>query len=733
MSSMVIAEKPSQAREFEAAVGAQYGPILAARGHLFVLADPKTEDPAFENWSIEVMRPESGFYRTVLDTRDPDLQRRYAAIRDAARRVSRIYVATDPDREGEGIGTNIINYLRQDIDWSGEVLRVLPLGSDTKSLQVQFAAARPAAEFKGLFQSFVARAQSDQIFNLSLTRSATVAFLPKGTKGASLSIGRVLTPTFGMVCRRHHEIEGFEPRKYFTPWVEVVGAAGTVRLVHSPKEEDRIFDLEAAQAIEQSARDFAGPIQVVEHRKRQGPPPLFSLSKLQIEAARCMRWGVGKTTEVLQRLYQDHKIVTYPRSSEVSIPEAEIENVFTMRCAVLGLPFIGEVSWGTVEPSIRRGKGAFSDADLKGAAHYAIIPNVNTAAEWGAIYPRLDADEKRLFEIIVRRYLAMLGPDRVYDSKLMSISPKGRPFAARGVVEVSSGWKEAMDGVGPTGSEGEDEGADEVVSALPAFGDGDPVRTTKTGVVHKLTAPPPAYTEATLALAMIEAWKVVGDPEVRAALKEARGIGTDATRQDIIPNLMNRGFVRTASGKLIPTDEGMEFYKVLERYTPQLLDVGLTGQMEIELEAVKSGEVGARTAVERIVKLADYAVAQFIEGRDAGLVVPVPPTTHGKGKRRRGKGGKKPGRPTEGMKAAAKAKAQRDGGSAPPDGVLDDFDKCRSYLGPLPKKGTGGSAGRPSVKQTDFANNIAQKKGVKVPPGAMETRRALSAWIDANR
>ena len=726
MSSIVITEKPSQVAEFRAAVGTRYGPFYAARGHLFKLAEPEAENPAWKDWSIGVMRPEGGFYRTVLDTSDADLRRRYAAIRDAARKASRIYVATDPDREGEGIGTNIINQLRRDIDWSGEVLRIRPLGSDPTTLQQQFADARPAEEFRGLFQSYQARAQSDQIFNLSLTRSASVAFLPKGRR-ASLSIGRVLTPTFGMVCRRHLAIEGFEPRKYFLPWVEVSGAAGTVRLVHLPKEEDRLFDPKAAQSIEQAARGFVGPIRVVEERRRQGPPPLLSLSKLQIEAARRMKWGVEKTTDVLQRLYQEHKVVTYPRSSEVSVPEAEIANVPAMRAAVMALPFLESVSWAADQPTIRRKKGAFSDSDLKGAAHYAIIPNVNTASSWSAVYPRLDTDEKRLFEIVARRYLAVIGPDRVYDSTKLSISPGGRLFAVQGVVEVSPGWREAM---GAGSSSGDDEEAE--ATALPGFKDGDEVRAARSGVSHKMTSPPPAYTEATLAIAMLEAWKVVDDPGIKAALKESSGIGTDATRQDIIPNLKNRGFVTSASGKLVPTSEGMTFYRVLERCAPQLLDVGLTGQMEIALEAVKSGEVGARAAVEAIVRLADHAVARFIEGRDAGLVVPPPPTKGRKGGRSRGKVGRKPGRPTDEMRSAALAKAEREGAPSPPDGVLGDFDRCRAYLGPLPEKGADGPGPRPSEKQTSYAASIARRKGVEVPAAALADGRRLSAWIDAN-
>ncbi|NKB16754.1 MAG: type IA DNA topoisomerase [Sphingomonadales bacterium] len=246
MGSIVLAEKDSQARLYRGTVGGRYGPVLAASGHLFALAEPEDVNPAWKDWSVGILRPEGGFYPNRIS--GGSSAKRYSAIKDAARQVDTIYIATDPDREGEGIGMNIVNALRRDIGWQGRVLRVIQNANDEKTLKAAFAEAKPVEHFKSLYQSFVARQQADQIYNLSLTRTATVLFRPNGWKGA-LSIGRVLTPTFGLVCRRECEIADFKARDYFHPWIEVTGAAGRVRLTHAPAEKDRLFERAEADRI----------------------------------------------------------------------------------------------------------------------------------------------------------------------------------------------------------------------------------------------------------------------------------------------------------------------------------------------------------------------------------------------------------------------------------------------------------------------------------------------------
>lgn len=707
MTSIVIAEKPKQANEYRNAIGGRYGQILAARGHLFELMEPEEVNPEWKKWTVGILRPETGFYPPKIKN-DPDAKKRYKAIKDAARSADTIYVATDPDREGEGIGTTIVNMLRREIKWGGRVMRVLTLAKDKETLVKAFADAQPGDNLKDLYQSFVARQQADQMFNLSLTRSASKLFKPPGWKGA-LSVGRVLTPTLGMVCRREREIAGFVPENYFNPWVEVVGDAGRVRLTHSPSEKDRLFERPAAQMIAASVQEYAGPISVKLERKKQAPPVLFSLGKLQAEASRRFKWPVKKTTKVLQDIYEA-EAVTYPRSSEVSLLESEIVNAPAMLEGILGLPCIGDISWRDDGPKIRVKPGAFSDKDLQGAAHYAIVPNISTVEKWSVLYAKMSSDQQSLFELIARRYLAAVGPDRVYDSTRQSISAQSREFVVSGTVEIEPGWKEAA-GKAPAKKTDDEDGG-----VLLPFKDGDKVRADGVGLAEKQTVAPPRYTDASLIIAMIEAWKQVDDPEMRSILKETEGIGTEATRDSIVENMLRRGFVQTMKkgGALQATAAGMEFFDILEKSAPRLLDIGLTGQMEMLLEQIKAGNQKAVPVVNQIVEIASTAVESMVAAKEGGAAINSSQTRP----------------PSEGMKKAARSKAKSQGIRVPA-GVLSDMAKCREFLGPPPERGAKGGA--PSEKALGFARKIAADKGTELPEDALTDSKALSKWIDANK
>lgn len=714
MESIVIAEKDSQARLYRDTVGGRYGPVLAASGHLFALAEPEDVNPAWKDWSVGILRPEGGFYPNRIS--GGSSAKRYSAIKDAARQVDTIYIATDPDREGEGIGMNIVNALRRDIGWQGRVLRVIQNANDEKTLKAAFAEAKPVEHFKSLYQSFVARQQADQIYNLSLTRTATVLFRPNGWKGA-LSIGRVLTPTFGLVCRREREIADFRARDYFHPWIEVMGTAGRVRLTHAPAEKDRLFERAEADRIMRLAETYQGPIRVHKQQKTQAPPPLFSMSKLQVEAARRFKWPVKKTTDVLQAIYESGA-VTYPRSSETTLPEAEIENAPAMLEGILRVPGIGPVAWSGAGPVIRVKAGAFSDKALKGAAHTAIVPNVATVRNWLSLFEAMSADQRKLFELIARRYLSAIGPDRIYDSTRQWIEADKRQFAVSGTVEIAPGWREAM-GAARNDPDPEEERDDEDgTGALPPFSDNDPVKAIEAGVAAKQTVPPPRYTDASLVLAMIEAWRHVQDQEVRAILKETEGIGTEATRSSIVENLLKRGLVapEKKGGALKATEAGMQFFGIIEKAAPRLLDVGLTGQMELLLERIKSGDAKAVAVVNEIVGVAETALESMVAAKSGGAAITAVQSRE----------------PSEAMKKAARAKAQREGIKVPA-GALTDMEKCRAFLGPMRERPADGKPLGPSDSAKGFAMKIAADLGTEVPAEALADAKALSAWIDKHK
>ena len=724
MASIVIAEKPDQAGRYREAVGTRYGDILAARGHLFELMPPEKLKPEWVKWSIGLLRDGDNFYPQILnvgrDKQDAaDMARRYNAIRDKAKTADTIYIATDPDREGEGIGGNIVAALRRDINWKGRTFRVLRVSDNPQAIAEAFANAEPGEKFEPLYQSYLARANADHIFNLSLTRSASDALKAEGER-AVVSIGRVLTPTLGIACRRELAIKNHIPRDYWHPWVLVEGQAGQTRLTYNPGEAGRLFNIEDAKKIADLVGAYSGAINVRKERKQQKPPALFSLAKLQVEASRRLKWPVEKTTDVMQSLYETHKIATYPRSMEVSLPESEIDNAPAMFKGVLSLPFMSKVSYESQGPAIRREKGAFSDKDLKGAAHYAIVPDIRTIQEWPAIFQRMSADERSLFEIIARRYLASISPMRVYDATKQYIQVAEREFSVTGTVEVEAGWKEAL-GQANT-KEDSDEGQDQDdAGLLPAFRNGDPVKARETGVQKLTTKPPSRFTDASLVIQMIEAWREVSDPALRDVLKEAGGIGTEATRSHIVKNLIARNFVKVEKGQLVVTDAGMGLFETLMRFAPKLLDVGLTAEMEVKLDRIKSSETDAGAVVHEICRIAESAIQGFIDAKSKGVVV----------QGLKGGGSRKP---TPAMINAAKSKAARNNEKLPA-GVTTDFQKCRNYLGELPPRSSDSMAGSrvPSEAQLRFAQKIAGEKGLSIPEATLKDARLISEWISKNK
>ena len=400
---IVITEKNSQAKDIRAAVGSRYGDILPAEGHLFDLLEPEDLVPAWKRWSPILLRPE-GLYGTK-PAQGGNKAAKLKAIREALRWAKRVWLATDCDREGQLIGQEILEHY----GYRGQVMRVLFTAQDSQTIRDAFAGAKPNSEYASLYAAAVARRQADQIYNLSLTRTATVV-LGRGAKGV-IGVGRVKTPTLAIVCKRELEIRNFVPVAYFEVVATANVAGGRFRMRHAPQE--RIVRREIAQDIVNAARGFEGPLGVRVEEKRQGPPKLHDLPSLQKFCSSRFGWPAAKTLEVAQELYdgQGKKIITYPRAEVRYLPESLIKDVPRI---VAGLR-VGK-SFSAIPapepPIIRKGaSGSFYDKGLEGASHHAVIPNINTVDDLREIWPRLSIDERKLFDVIARAYLAAVMPD----------------------------------------------------------------------------------------------------------------------------------------------------------------------------------------------------------------------------------------------------------------------------------------------------------------------------------
>ncbi len=712
---IVITEKASQAKDVRAAVGSRYGDILPAEGHLFDLLEPEDVVPAWKHWSPILLRPE-GLYGT-RPAEGGNKAAKLKAIREALRTAKRVWLATDCDREGQLIGQEILEHY----EYRGRVMRVLFTAQDPQTIRDAFGRAKPNTEYSHLYAAAVARRQADQIYNLSLTRTATV-ILGQGARGV-IGVGRVKTPTLAIVCKRELEIRDFVPIAYFEVVATARVSGGQFKMRHAPR--DRIVRREIAEAVVNAAQGFEGALGVRVEDKRQRPPKLHDLPSLQKLCSARFGWPAAKTLEVAQELYdgQGKKIITYPRAEVRYLPESLIADVPRI---VAGLR-VGQ-AFSTIPvpepPVIRKGvSGSFHDKGLEGASHHAVIPNVNTVDDLREAWPRLSTDEKKLFDVIARAYLAAVMPDFRYRQTTATLDVRGFAFRAVGRQPIDLGWRAAFPDWQPAGEKGDE------AQLLPALRDGEAAQLQNPTIEDKETRPPPRYNEGTLIEAMQNAWRFVDDEVLRERLKEAKGIGTPATRAEIIGGLKKQTFLIAQGKNIVPTETGLSLFGVLKQADPALVDPGVTAHRECLLDDVVIGKQEMVGAIDAVCDVAQRIIGKLKQGAAAG----GPPLL---GAAVGSDAGGRP--PTPAMKRFAVSIA-RQKGIKPPPGYTKSGSICRAFLDRhAPKKTGGETAGELGPKpassaQLLFAEKIAREKGIVIPDGTKASAASMSGWIESNQ
>ncbi len=709
---IVITEKTSQAKDVRGAVGSRYGDILPAEGHLFDLLEPEDVVPAWKRWSPILLRPE-GLY----DTRPAEGGNKAAklkAIREALRSAKRVWLATDCDREGQLIGQEILEHYK----YRGEVMRVLFTAQDSQTIRDAFGRAKPNAEYARLYAAAVARRQADQIYNLSLTRTATV-ILGRGARRV-IGVGRVKTPTLAIVCKRELEIRNFVPLAYFEVVATAKVAGGQFQMRHAP--QDRIVRREIAEDVVKAADSFEGALAVRVEDKRQGPPKLHDLPSLQKLCGSRFGWSASKTLEVAQELYdgQGKKIITYPRAEVRYLPQSLISDVPRIVGGLQAGQSLSAIPV-PVPPVIRRGaSGTFYDKALEGASHHAVIPNVNTIDKLPEVWPRLSSDEKKLFDVIARAYLAALMPDFRYRQTTATLDVRGFEFRAAGRQPIDLGWRAAFPEWQPADEKGDE------AQLLPPLRNGETVQLQDPKIEDKETRPPSRYNEGTLIEAMQNAWRFVDDEVLRERLKEAKGIGTPATRAEIIGGLKKQGFLIAQGKHIVPTEAGLSLFGILKQADPALVDPGVTAQLECLLDDVVVGKQEMVGAIDAVCDVAQRIIGKLMEGAPIGGP-PLLGAAVGNG------AAAYP--PTPAMKRFADSLV-RQKGIKPPPGYKTSISICGAFLKQhAPKKTDGETAGRLEPKsvspaQLFYAKKIALGKGVVIPDEAKANSAAMAAWIE---
>jgi DNA topoisomerase-3 len=531
-----------------------------------------------------------------------------------------------------------------------------------------------------------------------------------------IGIGRVKTPTLAIVCRRELEIVQFTPEDYFEVVATATVLGGSFQLRHAPPPAERIKARLQAEAIAAAAEGFRGPLSVKVEAKRQAPPRLFDLPALQKACGQRWGWTAEKTLAVAQELYdgQGKKLITYPRAEARYLAENQIGDVPAILGALLRLRGFAVLEIGT--PVIRRGRGGhFHDPGLAGVSHHAVVPNVNVMADLEARLARLGDEEKRLFALICRSYLAAVMPDYRYQQTTVLLDVSGHAFRAVGRIPLEPGWKAVY---GPGGPEGRGRAGeeDEAAPPLPPLSDGEIALLSKARVEEKRTQAPPRYNEGTLIDAMQNAWRFVEEPLPRERLKEAKGIGTPATRAAVLEGLKRQGLL-TLDGKwIVPMPAGLELHALLGGVAPVLVDPGTTALWELKLDGILQHASDVLDVVEEIAAEADRLIAVLQQQRGRALALAPGQVKAGRGPADHGRGGnRRSSRGTPGRHS----KVRSDGG-----GVSGEA---------MPRRGTGPLTSRPpTAKMLSLARQLAREQKLALPAGVETDYGVCRRFLDAH-
>ena len=590
---LIIAEKPSLAKGIaEGLGGARRGALFEARGytitHAFGHILEQDEPDAYLPAGVPV-NPRTGkkvwrledlpiFPERWVKHPKKEAKAQLTVIKGLLKQATLVVNAGDPDREGQLLIDEILDYCR----YKGSVQRVWLASLDGVSVQKAFAQLKDNRAYHPLSQAAEARARADWLVGMNLTRAWTIA-----NRGL-LSVGRVQTPTLALVVRRDREIEQFKPRDYCEVLIHCRHPNGMFAAKWKPTategagfdEEGRLTDRALADGI---ARKAVGAGQVARYESkdsRESAPLPFSLSSLQKAAS--AQWGLSANAvlEACQALYEK-KLTTYPRTDCRYVPEEQHDEA----SAILAYLPIPEALRGRVVPHQKH--AAWNTAKV--TAHHAIIPTGQKASG-------LSDTERKIYDLIWQSYAALFLPDHRYQAIAVTVSVGGEVWTASGRTETDPGWKALRPGRELADETGEPS------AVLPAMAAGDAVEGLRGEVRAKQTKPPPRFTDGTLIEAMSHIHKYVTDPAAKAKLKETSGIGTEATRANVLETLVRRGFVDRKGKQLISTPTGRALIAALPA---DLTDPVTTARWEDALSHIAEGKLDParfEAAIRQMVK-----------------------------------------------------------------------------------------------------------------------------------
>ncbi|GAK60524.1 DNA topoisomerase [Candidatus Vecturithrix granuli] len=572
MKALVLAEKPSVGKDLARVLGctntqknfcegAHYV-VTWALGHLVTLADPHIYDQKLKQWRMEdlPMLPQTMKLQVIRST-----SHQFRVVSQLMQRedIGELIIATDAGREGELVARWIMKL----VGWKKSVKRLWISSQTDEAIRAGFANLKPGVMYETLYASAQCRAEADWLVGLNVTRALTCKY------DISLNAGRVQTPTLAIMVKREQEIKQFTPVDYWTVEADFGDYTGLWRNAHG---NSRIFDHPKAQELAEQITGQTGMIEELNVKPVVEPPPLaYDLTELQRDANRFFGFSAKKTLSVLQNLYEHEKLVTYPRTDSRYITTDMVNTLPRRLKSIATGPYARWAEMLLAHP-LNPGKRLVNDSKV--SDHHAIIPTEEI--------PKLSAlaeDERKVYDLVIKRFLVVLSPPYLYDRTTLVVNINGERFYAQGKQEKDRAWKAIASGAIDESPHDEERLLDQ---PLQQYRQGEQFPVRRCQIRQAQTTPPPRYTEATLLTAMESPGKFIEDEELRESIK-AGGLGTPATRAEIIEKLISNHYIDRNGKSLTPTPKAFE---LIELAPPELTTPELTAQWELRLTNIAKGE-----------------------------------------------------------------------------------------------------------------------------------------------
>lgn len=581
MKSLVIAEKPSVARDIARVLGANQknGGVLEGKkyvvtwalGHLVTLADPEEYDKKYEKWEIATLPMLPKDMKLVV-IRQTGKQFSIVKAQLFRKDIEEIIIATDAGREGELVA----RWILEKAGCHKPIKRLWISSVTDKAIKEGFANLKNGHDYDNLYRAAVARAEADWLVGMNGTRALTCKY------NAQLSCGRVQTPTLAMIQKREEEIRKFVPKEYYGISLETQDVKWT--WCEEKTRSFRTFSREKAEQIKGKLENASLEVTNVEKKaKKTMAPGLYDLTTLQREANQKYGFSAKETLNIMQRLYENHKVLTYPRTDSRYIGR-DIVPTIKERLKACGVGPYRKLAGALMNKPVQV-NGSFVD-DKKVSDHHAIIPT-----EQFVQLDHMTNEERKIYDMVVRRFLAVLYPAFLYEQVNMEAKAAGETFAASGKVVKSQGWKEVYEGSLEDDCEEEVEDERKLKDQrLPELKAGIRLKVLKTSLNTGKTKPPARFTEATLLAAMENPVKYMEtrDKEAVKTIGETGGLGTVATRADIIEKLFHSFMMEKKGNEIHITSKAKQ---LLELVPGDLKKPELTADWEMKLSQIAKGKI----------------------------------------------------------------------------------------------------------------------------------------------